>query len=176
VRKELRRWLRRLNEETGTTTIFVTHDQEEAMEIADRLVVMSQGRIEQIGKPSEIYANPANPFVCEFLGNANRIPLTWEGGKMSHPAIDLDAITVKPKFQGAEHVYVRPHDIDLVKDSAGTGTVRFLSIVGPVARVDVEIQSEEKPIEVEMPAHRLQRSGLEVGAQVKLAALKGHVY
>ena len=81
VRKELRRWLRRLNEQTGMTSIFVTHDQEEAMEIADRIVVMSHGRIEQIGKPSEIYENPANPFVCEFLGNANRIPLTWTNGQ-----------------------------------------------------------------------------------------------
>jgi sulfate transport system ATP-binding protein len=176
VRKELRRWLRRLNEQTGMTSIFVTHDQEEAMEIADRIVVMSQGRIEQIGKPSEIYENPANPFVCEFLGNANRIALSWTNGKMANPAIDLDAITVKPKLVGAEHVYVRPHDIDLVKDAAGAGTVRFLSVVGPVARVDVEVMAGEKPIEVEMPAHRLQRSGLEVGAQVKLAALKGHVY
>jgi sulfate/thiosulfate transport system ATP-binding protein len=176
VRKELRRWLRRLNAETGMTSIFVTHDQEEAMEIADRIVVMSHGRIEQIGKPAEIYENPANPFVCEFLGNANRIPLTWTNGKMSHPAIDLDAITFKPKLHGAEHVYVRPHDIDLVKDAAGAGTVRFLSIVGPVARVDVEVQAGEKPIEVEMAAHRLQRAGLEVGVPVKLSALKGHIY
>lgn len=146
------------------------------MEIADRIVVMSHGRIEQIGKPSEIYENPANPFVCEFLGNANRIPLTWTNGKMSNPTIDLDAITFKPKLHGAEHVYVRPHDIDLVKDASGAGTVRFLSIVGPIARVDVEVTAGEKPIEVEMPAHRLQRSGLEVGAPVKLSALKGHVY
>jgi sulfate/thiosulfate transport system ATP-binding protein len=176
VRKELRRWLRRLNEKTGTTSIFVTHDQEEAMEIADRIVVMSHGRIEQIGKPSEIYENPANPFVCEFLGNANRIPLTWANGRMSHPAIDLDAIAVKPKFVGAEHLYVRPHDIDMVKDAAGAGTVRFFSIVGPVARVDVEVTAGEKLVEVEMPAHRLQRAAVEVGAPVKLAALKGHIY
>ena len=111
---------------------------EEAMEIADRIVVMSHGRIEQVGKPSEIYENPANPFVCEFLGNANRIPLTWANGKMSHPAIDLDAITVKPRLVGAEHVFVRPHDIHLVKDSAGAGTVRFLSIVGPVVSDEIK--------------------------------------
>jgi hypothetical protein len=95
---------------------------------------------------------------------------------MSHPVIDLDAITVKPRLTGAEHIYVRPHDIDLVRDSAGAGTVRFLSIVGPIARVDVEVTAGEKPIEVEMPAHRLQRSGLEIGAPVKLVALKGHMY
>jgi sulfate transport system ATP-binding protein len=176
VRKELRRWIRRLNEETGTTSIFVTHDQEEAMEIADRIVVMSQGRIEQIGKPDEIYENPANPFVCEFLGNANRIPLSWAEGRMSNAVIDLDAIKVKPRLIGAEHVFVRPHDIDVVKDASGPGTVRFLSVVGPVARIDVEVQSGEKPIEVEMPAHRLPRLGLEVGAPVKLTALKGHIY
>jgi ABC-type sulfate/molybdate transport systems ATPase subunit len=95
---------------------------------------------------------------------------------MTNPAIDLDAITVKPRLVGAEHVYVRPHDIDLVKDSSGAGTVRFMSTVGPIARVDVEVTAGEKPIEVEMPAHRLQRSGLEIGAPVKLAALKGHIY
>jgi sulfate transport system ATP-binding protein len=176
VRKELRRWLRRLNEETGMTSIFVTHDQEEAMEIADRVVVMSQGRIEQIGKPAEIYENPANPFVCEFLGSANRIPLTWAEGRMNHPAIDLDAITVRPALVGAENVYVRPHDIDMVKDASGVGTVRFLSVVGPVARVDVEVAGLEKPVEVDMPAHRLIRAGIEVGAPVRLSAVKGHVY
>jgi hypothetical protein len=95
---------------------------------------------------------------------------------MTHPAIDLDAITFKSKLHGAEHVYVRPHDIDLVKDAAGAGTVRFLSIVGPIARVDVEVTAGEKPIEVEMAAHRLQRAGLEVGAPVRLSALKGHIY
>ena len=176
VRKELRRWLRRLNEETGMTSIFVTHDQEEAMEIADRVVVMSQGRIEQIGKPRDIYDHPANPFVCEFLGTANRIPLSWAEGKMKNPAIELDAITVGPASVGAENVYVRPHDIDIVKDAAGTGTVRFLSVVGPMARVDVEIAGAEKPIEVDLPAHRLSRVGIEVGAPVRLSALKGHVY
>ncbi|QIG48579.1 sulfate ABC transporter ATP-binding protein [Nordella sp. HKS 07] len=176
VRKELRRWLRRLNEETGMTSIFVTHDQEEAMEIADRVVVMSQGRIEQIGKPREIYENPANPFVCEFLGSANRIPLTWADGRMTHPAIDLDAITVRPSSVGAENIYVRPHDIDIVKDAAGVGTVRFLSVVGPMARVDVEINTIDKPVEIEMPAHRLTRAGIEIGAPVRLSALKGHMY
>ena len=71
---------------------------------------------------------------------------------------------------------MRPHDIDLVKDAAGAGTVRFFSIVGPVARVDVEVTAGEKLVEVEMPAHRLQRAAVEVGAPVKLAALKGHIY
>src|SRR6202012_1331286 len=74
VRKELRRWLRRLHDELKITGVFVTHDQEEALEVADRVVVMNQGRIEQVGSPTEIYDHPATPFVYQFLGNVNALP------------------------------------------------------------------------------------------------------
>ena len=81
VRKELRRWLRRLHDEMGLTTVFVTHDQEEALELADRVVVMSNGRIEQVGTPDEVYDTPATPFVYEFLGHVNRLPCTVARGR-----------------------------------------------------------------------------------------------
>ena len=81
VRKELRRWLRRLHEEMGLTSVFVTHDQEEALELADRVVVMSNGKIEQVGTPDEVYDNPATPFVYEFLGHVNRMPCTVARGR-----------------------------------------------------------------------------------------------
>src|SRR5678809_152134 len=74
VRKELRRWLRRLHDEVHVTSVFVTHDQEEALEVADRVVVMNHGRVEQIGAPEEVYDRPATPFVYEFLGHVNRLP------------------------------------------------------------------------------------------------------
>ena len=81
VRKELRRWLRRLHEEMGLTSVFVTHDQEEALELADRVVVMSNGKIEQVGTPDEVYEHPATPFVYEFLGHVNRMPCTVARGR-----------------------------------------------------------------------------------------------
>jgi sulfate/thiosulfate transport system ATP-binding protein len=176
VRKELRRWLRRLNEEMNMTSIFVTHDQEEAMEIADRVVVMSQGRIEQIGAPREIYENPANPFVCEFLGSANRIPISWENGSPRSNAVDLSALKPRSSSHGAETAYIRPHDIEIVKDRSGNGTVRFLSVVGPIARLDIGVGSDDKVIEVELPANRVAGLGVAVGEPVHLTALRGHIY
>ncbi len=83
VRVTLRRWLRELHEELGLTTVFVTHDQEEALELADRIAVMNHGRIEQVGSPETIYQQPATPFVCEFIGKVNRLPLQREGGRFA---------------------------------------------------------------------------------------------
>jgi sulfate/thiosulfate transport system ATP-binding protein len=176
VRKELRRWLRRLNEEMGMTSIFVTHDQEEAMEIADRLVVMSLGHIEQIGTPAEVYDSPANPFVCEFLGSVNRIIAEVKGRHVSHPAIRLGDIRVPPAAKAPSKVYVRPHDIEVRPDAKGLATVRFISTVGAIARIDVEIPGLGELIETEIAANRLHAFRLKPGVQVRLTALRGHIY
>jgi sulfate transport system ATP-binding protein len=93
VRKDLRRWLRTLHEKLHVTTVFVTHDQEEALELADEVVVMNQAKVEQVGPPQEVYDRPASPFVIEFLGNVNRL----ERGRVANPSV----------------LYVRPHDIDI---------------------------------------------------------------
>jgi len=102
VRKELRAWLRHLHEETQVTTVIVTHDQEEAMEVADRIVVINEGHVEQIGSPSQIYDEPATPFVMNFVGEVNVLPrlhsLAGEGG------------------DGQGDLYVRPHDLDLLDE------------------------------------------------------------
>jgi sulfate transport system ATP-binding protein len=102
VRKELRAWLRNLHEEMQVTTVIVTHDQEEALEVADRIVVMNEGRVEQIGSPSEIYDEPASPFVMRFVGEVNVLP-RFDGAEGHRQG-------------GADEVYVRPHDLDLLDE------------------------------------------------------------
>ena len=107
VRVSLRRWLRELHDEFGLTTVFVTHDQEEALELADRVVVMNRGRIEQIGKPDAIYQDPATPFVCEFVGRVNRIAACCEGGKLVAGGLVLGADPWDGRHDTAI-AYIRP--------------------------------------------------------------------
>jgi sulfate transport system ATP-binding protein len=122
VRVELRRWLRQRHADLGVTTIFVTHDQEEALEVADRIVVMNRGRIEQVGPPAEVYADPATPFVCRFLGAVNELPL--------------------PGAQEGRPVYVRPHELALARDPTPESLcahVAAVSAAGPLVRVELTL-------------------------------------
>jgi sulfate/thiosulfate transport system ATP-binding protein len=109
VRKELRAWLRRLHDEFHVTSVFVTHDQEEAMEVSDEIVVMNQGRIEQIGSPSEVYDLPASPFVMSFIGPVNVLSSN-------------SALGVKYPVSGDRQLYVRPHDIEIQTSPNGSTT------------------------------------------------------
>lgn len=115
VRKDLRRWLRDLHKQMGLTSIFVTHDQEEALELADRVVVMDHGRIEQVGTPEEIYMNPATPFVSHFVGETNRI--------------------AAPASSGGE-IHFRPHDVDVVDHTGEAVTVDNVFRKGGAWRVE----------------------------------------
>jgi sulfate transport system ATP-binding protein len=109
VRKELRRWLRQLHDELHITSIFVTHDQEEALEVADRIVVMNQGKIEQIGTPREVYEHPATPFVFDFLGQANRFEGIAHG---QHLTLNQDQLWLpNTDTQGAVVAFARPQDL-----------------------------------------------------------------
>ncbi|MFA6959671.1 MAG: sulfate/molybdate ABC transporter ATP-binding protein [Opitutaceae bacterium] len=108
VRKDLRRWLRQFQREIGITTIFVTHDQEEALELADEVVVMNNARIEQVGTPQQVYDQPASPFVIEFMGNVNRF------GALGHPLPGA----------GSDVLYVRPHDVDILRHYEGEHGIR----------------------------------------------------
>ncbi len=126
VRKELRRWLRRLHDEVHVTSVFVTHDQEEAMEVADRIVVMNEGRIEQVGTPDQVYDHPASPFVLQFLGDVNLFH-----GRTSHTP---GGGTVK-----GDTVYVRPHELEILGEAAPETWPATLSqtlTVGPHTRVE----------------------------------------
>ena len=152
VRKELRRWLRRLHDELHVTSIFVTHDQEEALEVADRVVVMNHGRIEQIGTPDEVYSSPASPFVYQFLGNVNvfhsRLHGAWaEVGRdpSEEPEHDRDQAMA----------FVRPHDIDIERGPIAGGieaTVQDVHAIGPLVRVELAHASEL--VEVELTRER----------------------
>lgn len=135
VRKDLRRWLRKLHDEYPITSVFVTHDQEEALDVADRIVILNQGKIEQIGTPEEVYDNPVNPFVYNFLGNVN----LFHGRKLN----------------GKEIVsYIRPHDIEISHEAEGKDFVEaeilFIRAVGPIVNLELKRPDTGDYIEAEI--------------------------
>jgi sulfate transport system ATP-binding protein len=149
VRLELRRWLRRLHDEIHLTSVFVTHDQEEALEVSDRVVVMDHGRVEQVGTPSEVYNHPATPFVYHFLGTSNRFRARLEDGRAFVGEAELALPDLAGQEVGEAIGYVRPHELEIVRRAAGQNGIpaRVLSasIVGPMARLELELESEEHP-------------------------------
>jgi sulfate/thiosulfate transport system ATP-binding protein len=150
VRGELRRWLRRLHEQTEVTTVLVTHDQEEAMEVADRIAVMDHAQIRQVGPPRELYDDPSNPFVMEFFGTVNRVG---------------DA-------------FVRPHDLKLHRSPNGatqTATVERLVHLGFVVRADL-VKDDGQALTAQLTADEAEHLGLEVGDNVFVAARRERVF
>jgi sulfate transport system ATP-binding protein len=139
VRRDLRRWLRDIHDRTGYTTVFVTHDQDEALELADRVVVLNKGRIEQIGTPDEIYDAPASPFVFDFIGDASRIPVTVEHGQVAIGGMRLD-LGVDVLGDGPATLFVRPQHWRL---GGGAGclsaVVTATSRHGTARRLDVAL-------------------------------------
>jgi sulfate transport system ATP-binding protein len=175
VRKELRSWLRRLHDEMHITSVFVTHDQEEALEVADRIVVMNEGRIEQIGTPDEVYEHPASPFVYKFLGKVNLFHGRLHRGRAWIGGIEIDA----PEHTEAEELsavaYVRPHDIHVDKVGNalnGEGTiaahVAHILSIGPVVRLELmrDDGKDKELIEVEISRERFRELQLTRGDQV----------
>jgi len=158
VRRELRVWLRELHDKTGHTTVFVTHDQEEAMELADRIVVMSQGRIEQIGTPDQVYDKANSPFVFSFVGEASELPVTVSGGKvwLDDRPIDLSGVADVP--DGPARLFLRPHGVDVVCDRAGAipGVVSSVRRSGGWHHVGLLVGAARHKIEVQLPANGSQ--------------------
>ena len=152
VRRELRRWLREIHDATGHTTIFVTHDQEEALELADRVVVMSQGRLEQIGTSDEVYDTPNSPFVYSFIGDSSALPVRVENGQLwlQDRAIGLTDHNLP---DGPATLHFRPHDVELVDGCGGclAGTVTASRRVAGTRRVELEIGGAQHRTEIELP-------------------------
>ncbi len=172
VRKELRRWLRRFYEEIHLTTLFVTHDQEEALEIADEVVIMNNARVEQVGTPQEVYDRPATPFVYQFLGNVNVLrarALAQAGIEVAGGAVEANG-----------EVYVRPHDIELSRDEPGASGVvavlRYVHAAGAQARLTLEQVQNRDPVEVEISRAELAELGLQVNDIVRLRLRQAHSF
>ncbi|QBX34846.1 sulfate/molybdate ABC transporter ATP-binding protein [Paracoccus liaowanqingii] len=165
IRRDLRRWLRGVHEATGSTTIFVTHDQEEAFELADRVVVMGQGRIEQIGHADQIHDHPATPFVARFMGATVELPVTLASGRAAAPGLDLTALPRRALPDGAARLFARPADIRAMPDPAGVWHVTSLASTGAELRLTAT-RTDGAEAEAQMP--RRGAPALTKGAPVAL--------
>ena len=185
VRKELRRWLRRLHDDLHVTSIFVTHDQEEALEVADRVVLMNAGKVEQIGSPQQVWDHPASPFVYGFLGDVNLFHGRAHEGEVQLDGMKLDA----PEHTGAQNAkalaYVRPHDLEVERYTPGaTGLVATLDraiVIGPIARLELipvesSQQSASSLVEAQMPSQQFKDMGLKEGDKLVLTPRKARVF
>ena len=189
VRKDLRRWLRRLHDELHITSIFVTHDQEEALEVSDRVVLMNRGRVEQIGAPGAVYDEPASPFVYGFLGSVNLFHGRVHGDAGSHLQVDehllaLDAHTLSPDT--AAVAYARPHEVDVILPAPGASgipvIVRRILAFGATVRLELEREAVEDgasvgaTLEAEISRDRLRELGLAEGDHVLLQPRGARVF
>jgi len=169
VRQELRRWLRRLHDEIHLTSLFVTHDQEEALEVADRVVVMNAGRIEQVGTPEEVFHRPANEFVINFLGNVNVFQGRVDGARAFFGPLEIHAADPLHSTAKNGRAFVRPHDLDLDRHVNGhpsfQATVRQINAAGPHVRIGL-VSDRGEPVDVELSQDRFQYLKLSAGETV----------
>jgi len=178
VRVSLRRWLRELHDELGLTTVFVTHDQEEALELADRVAVMNRGRIEQVGAPEAIYRDPATPFVCEFIGKANRIGLTRTDRGMNAAEWNLGEAPWGADVERAL-AYVRPEHLALDASMTAPGwqaQLRHVYRAGGVAHLELDVPSLGQRLEAQIAGEDLARLGLRAGAELRVGPRRAIVF
>lgn len=179
VRVELRRWLRRLHDQIGVTTVFVTHDQEEALEVADTIIVMNAGRIEQTGSPEEVFSRPANEFVMEFLGNVNVFHGRLHSGVADTGTLVVDAPGYDASWTADARVYFRPHEIDLTRHRPGvphfSAVISHINPAGP--RVKVELRDlEGRHVSAEIERGAFQALAIAVGDHVYASPRSTHVF
>ncbi len=173
VRKELRRWLRQFHDEINLTTVFVTHDQEEALEIADEVVVMNQAKIEQVGTPQEVYDHPATPFVYQFLGNVNKLQLPWRGFS------NADGSHGPFTDSSAKVAYVRPHELEVLRYRVGVdgevASIRTIHAAGSVARLTC-VRGSSEFVDVEISRQRLDELALAIDDPVLLRVRRSRTF
>lgn len=158
VRQELRKWLRQLHDTIHVTSVFVTHDQEEALEVSDKIVVMNKGVIEQIGTPQEVYERPISPFVYSFLGNVNLFHGRVNQGRLH--VEDTSLLTPQLKSDEDASFFVRPHEIAVNVTNNGEGieaTLLLVRAVGPMVRLEFETTKEKKIIEAQISKEEWKR-------------------
>ena len=180
VRQELRQWLRRLHDEMHITSVFVTHDQEEAFEVADHVVVMNKGRIEQQGSPLELFQHPANPFVMDFLGNVNVFHCRVQGGKALLGSLEIAV----PGYQHHEprdaQLYVRPHEFE-IEVTAGSGSsieARILHVnpAGPITKLRLETREGDQSLNADISPERFAQLALKAGDTVFVSPRNARVF
>jgi sulfate transport system ATP-binding protein len=180
VRKELRRWLRRLHDELHVTSIFVTHDQEEALEVADQIVLMNKGKVEQIGTPAQVYNHPVSPFVYGFLGSVNAFHGRVDKGIFDFGGASFALSDHRDTEDKKGVAYVRPHDIDLAHYVAGqTGFVATLNrvhAIGPLAQLELQHPDHADIIEVTITKDRLSDLDLKEGETLLVKPKNLHVF
>lgn len=167
VRIELRHWLRRFHDEFHVTSLFVTHDQEEAFEVADRIVVMNKGRIEQNGSPMEVFEHPANAFVMDFLGNVNIFPVLVKDGRALFGHVEMP-LPHMPSNNGSDaHVYVRPHELDIsrIRDDVGSLEARIVHInpAGSIVKIRLFADKFSLLLNVDISPERYASLALKTG-------------
>ena len=186
VRHELRRWLRRLHDELHFTSIFVTHDQQEAIEVADTIVVLNRGRIEQCGVPSEVYDLPTSSFVHRFLGQVNELPVQVRDGRSYIGPVDISvsAEASRARASAAEPAaksiaLIRPHEIEIGPVAAGwPAVVLAVRVIGPIVRLELRAEGQpiNEPLEAEISRERYEAERFDVGQKVGLRFRRWQVY
>ena len=188
VRKELRRWLRRLHDDLHVTSIFVTHDQEEALEVADRVVLMNSGSVEQIGSPQEVWDHPASPFVYGFLGDVNLFHGRAHQGQMligGDSAVSLNSPEHQNVQDSKAFAYVRPHDIEVKRYSKGDAGIKAkltrAIVVGPIARLEFEPIdhhdfAKDTVIEAQLSSHLFAEQAYKEGETLVLTPRKARIF
>jgi sulfate transport system ATP-binding protein len=179
VRHELRRWLRRLHDELHFTSIFVTHDQQEAIEVADTIVVLNRGRIEQFGIPSEVYDLPTSAFVHRFLGQVNELPVRLRDGRTYLGPIEISSAADASSGTENNIALIRPHEIEVGPQSVGwPAIVVAVRVIGPIVRLELcaEGQPANEPLEAEISRERYEAERFSVGQKVGLRFRRWQVY
>ena len=175
VRKELRRWLRQLHEQMGLTSIFVTHDQEEALELADRVVVMDKGVIEQIGTPEDVYMKPSSSFVSTFVGDTNRLPVRVEGGKVYFQDRLIETELSGAGTSGSGELNFRPYEVEIGSDQSGSLPLIVSGVYrrGGEWRVEGQAAGHNRLIEIDLNANQPAPA---IGSHIALRIKRGRIF